>query len=412
MLSQLDSGISLASSDAPNSAPALPSAPPSSDTDGALHPVRTLPDLFDPEQFVATTELDAAIAAAETAFRYERREVAVAQLSLDDDLTLQLDGRPYRLTEKALDDLCTILDTPIPFAHRIPADVLALLVGRLRLLHIQSIVLIVREGVVVGMLDPAKWTHSRAKIHRPTFRPVTNGEALRLIKNVWSQRVERLLICLGDAGLSVQVVSGDLAIEPKVGDITRVGLSLTSSETGGPFPQARGHTLRLVCLNGATVPEPFGLARFSSDWRVNFERRLDAFQADLGRLTVDFARLDQAYSRIVATELTDLAYYNLYRQVRYVFRHATRGDALADHALGVAPQQRLALIGQVRQRQAALRDLTAGEATAGRPSPSGLLAWDLFNHLTAAARDEREFRRRVGLERVAGDLLQHAVPRS
>jgi hypothetical protein len=39
------------------------------------------------------------------------------------------------------------------------------------------------------------------------------------------------------------------------------------------------------------------------------------------------------------------------------------------------------------------------------PEPTGLIVWDLYNRITASARDEVHYQRRVGLENLAGDVL-------
>lgn len=188
-----------------------------------------------------------------------------------------------------------------------------------------------------------------------------------------------------------------------MGDITRVGLVITGSETGGSLPVARGHTLRLICTNGATVPRAFGEVWFSSDWRIHFDRRLAAFEAELGALTLQVDRLREAYDRLIAETITDFGFYNLYRSVRYVYRHAPQGETRADQALGVEPERRREIIAQARQRQAELR--TGVSSGAWVQGSTEFVSWDVFNQLTATAREE-PYQRRVALERIAGGLLQ------
>ncbi len=363
-----------------------------------------LPDFLAQEQWLETTDLDEALAACETGFRFSRTEISVAQLSLDSSLALRVGDETYRLTERAFDDLCAIVKLPVSFAKVIPTDLTSTIVQRLKRHHQQTVVLITRDRTVVGIVDPLKWSHrgSPQGTRRPHYQPVEGAVLLRVIQKVWTGLDQALRIVVADSGLLVELVRPGAEIQPRVGDVTRVGLAITSSETGGPMPQARGFTLRLTCTNGAALPEQFGLARFSGDWRVNFEVRLAAFEAELRRLSLDLEALRAVYARLLTERVTDHLFYNLHREVRYIYRRQEHGDALADRALGVDQQVRQEISGQVRRRQAELRRGSPDRLEG--PRLTGLLAWDVFNAITAAAREE-PYQRRVALQRLGGDLL-------
>src|SRR5438067_732267 len=80
------------------------------------------------------------------------------------------------LTERAFDDLCRIVNVPLHFAKDIPTDLAASISNRLARPQQKAVAVVRREESVVGIVDPARWTHSRAKTHRPTFLPVSNRE--------------------------------------------------------------------------------------------------------------------------------------------------------------------------------------------------------------------------------------------
>jgi hypothetical protein len=279
------------------------------------------PKNFAPERCVRPQTIAEALQLCNSRFHYSRPEIALKQLFLDDELTLTFHGQRYALTEKAFEDLCQLVTVPVRFAKDIPTDLVATIMERLKVLHQQTVVPIHRDDVVVGLVDPRKWTHSRAKESRPHYSPVTNAQLLRIIGDHWADSEDEPRITLADSGMSIEVLHARQTIEPKVGDVTRIGLAITNSETGGANPQARGYTLRLACTNGATLPKPFGLIRLSTDWRVSLARRLTAFETALQSLSVDVQRLHVAYSRLAAETLTDYAFYNLYRQVRYLYRN-------------------------------------------------------------------------------------------
>ncbi|GEM_PF-6023650 len=377
-------------------------------------PSGELSEFFAPERSVQLERFEEALAACATTFHYSRSLIAVEQLFLEEALspegtfTLRSHSRAYTLTEKAFDDLCALVELPADFAKRIPTDLIAAIVERLKYLHQQTAVLIARDATIVGIVNPAKWAHSRAKVHRPHYLPVGNAQLLRAIERSWNDLGEPPRISLADSGLRVELLDRRLALEPEVGDITRVGLTITGSETGGPMPQARGYTLRLICSNGATVPERFGLLRFDTDWRVRLETRLRAFELGLRGFAVDLGLLRATYARLVDEFLPDHLFSNLHRQVRYIYRQMPYPERVADTVVGVTAEHRQELVARVRQRQAELR---AGATLPQATQPTGLRSWQVFNSVTAAAREETH-QRRLALERLAGDMLQVYAPAS
>jgi hypothetical protein len=359
-----------------------------------------LTDLFAPERSTTASTLEEALAACESIFRYARAEIELGRIFLDDELRLSFNGVSYHLTEKAFDDLCTLLSIPVKFAKGIPTDLVEKIVNRLRDLHQETVVVIHRDEVVVGILSPQKWLRSRAKIHRPCYMPVTNLQVLQMIEKVWKNRAIQIII--SDSGLKVNSISPELSVEPKVGDITKLGLTIISSETGGPMPQAKGYALRLICQNGATLPEDFGILRFSTDWRVSMDRRLEAFAEGLRNFALELERIHKAYQELVSTNLNICLFYNLYRQLRYLCRFCPDPEEKVDAALGIEREKRRELLSLAREWEAAVR---RGEVI-GPPPQAGISAWDIFNNLTVAGRDESDYRKRMGLERIAGNLLR------
>jgi len=369
--------------------------------------ISTVPDLFAQELSISTDDFDRAREDCEREFNYRRLEVTLDQLSLDEDFRVDVDGETYTLTEHAFDDICTILDVPQRFAHEITRELFTITVDQLAPLHQQAVVLVVRDDVIVGVVDPAKWSGGRQSI-RPHYLPVTNLELLSLTEKVWSPRGVQPLINISDAGIAVEVADPKVAVEAQVGDVINIGVIVTGSETGGPAPVARGYTLRLVCSNGATAPMGFGNARFSTDWRVRPARRLEAFEQAVNEFSIDVERLQQAYHGVVDGELNDDLFWRLHRQATYVLRRVTGFEVTVDAMFGVEPAQRKRLVAAVRQRQGLYR--RDHNPTVLLPQPSGVRAWDVYNGITAAARDEPVFHRRVALEQLGGDLLEEFAP--
>lgn len=362
-------------------------------------------DLLAPERIAITDNLEQAIELANTD-SYTRREIALVQLFLDTDLSLAIGDETYRVTERAFEHLCGLVKVPVSFAREIPSDLIAAIVERLKRLHQQTVVMVHRDETVVGLVDPLRWTKTRAKTRRPHYRPVSNSRVLQMIKNFGNQRDGHLSISIADSGLSIEQVGDEFTIEPRPGDITRAGLLITSSETGGPMPAARAYTLRLICTNGAVAPRQFGIAYLSTDWRVSIERRMDAFESELMKFTMNIRLLNEAYKRISDEALIDAVFVSLYRQALYVYRNTSDPHVLADRALGVPHDLRVRIMHEVRARDfRRRRDPGRGESA----QLTTLAAWDVFNSITSEARGQ-DVHRRLALQKLGGDLIALFAP--
>jgi hypothetical protein len=115
-----------------------------------------------------------------------------------------------------------------------------------------------------------------------------------------------------------------------------------------------------------------------------------------------------AYRRMAEETLNDVQFYNYYRQAQYLSRGIRNNPAHFDRLFGVAPERRQEIIGRVRHRQRELR--AANTAALEPPQATDLLAWEVYNHLSEAARDEVRYHRRIGLHEIAGDLLSTFMP--
>jgi hypothetical protein len=380
------------------------------------------PYFFAPERFITTHSLQESLHFCAKYFAYTQREVAIAQISMDDAFVLAIDGQRFSLTEKANSDLCSILDIPLAFELSIPTDLTALIVRRLKALHTQSVMMITREDedTIVSLVDPMKWAYGRGKnAHertkkKPHYLPVPNLALLHMLEKVWSGEDVDTRVILTDEGMQVEYLhnAAPFTVEPMVGDVTRVGVAITNSETGGPLPVARGYTLRLRCTNGATVPTDTKLSRFSNDWRCGWQWRFDKFAEALRflmqEMQIKCAALQMAYSRMLEAKLDDVQFHTWYAKAQYLYRSmATRSEHI-DRIFGVDPDERHAFLTRERKWQKAKRTVTTGGIAP--PQLTTLIAWEVFNGITAAARDEIHYYRRIGLESLAADVVSAFMP--
>lgn len=385
-----------------------------------LVPPTRLPDIFAPEQFFQTDDIQESVHFCAEHFAYDRHETSFAQICVDAELSLSVDSQQYRLTEKAYHDLCKMINIPLAFGTDIPPDLASTVLQRLKARHQQALVLVSRGDTIVSLVDPLKWAKGRETTAKertknyPHYLPVPNLSLLRLLEKVWSDAASDTRITITDTGIQIEIVLKDdsFTIEPIMGDVTRVGMVVKNSETGGPLPHATGYTMRLICRNGATVRHEIAPVYFNSDWNWNIERRMHRFAGGLHDLLVKMQdkrdQLQTAYSRMVQEPLDDVHFYNFYRQAQYASRGIANASDQLDSMFGVTASQRRELFQQVRDRQKEMRTGTTALIEPHRATD--LVAWNAFNGITAAARDEVRYNRRTALESLAGDVMQKFMP--
>src|SRR5207244_1418963 len=104
----------------------------------------------------------------------------------------------------------------VRFAKDIPTDLAATIGNRLARLEQKAVVVVHRDATIVGLVDPTKWTHSRAKSHRPAFLPVGNREVLLLSEKVWTAPDVPPQITVSDTGISIGLLDPRATVEPQV----------------------------------------------------------------------------------------------------------------------------------------------------------------------------------------------------
>jgi hypothetical protein len=370
----------------------------------------TYSDLFAQEQTLQTESLDEAQRAMREIFRYQRTETSLEQMFLDEDLHLRCNGECYQMTQKAFQELVAQVGLTWQVAQKFPTDLAATVVKRLAGMEQKSVVPVTRDDVCVAVVDPNKWTRPKSAEsaggqRQRQYDPLPILTVLDVIKEIRKSDGQTLRLTISDSGLAAELVHADLAVEPRVNDITQVGVRITASETGGDAPLASGYTLRLVCLNGAVLSEDFGVVRFDTDPRVKVERRVQKWAEAVAAYVPDVRVLESAYACMAESHLTDKQFYDLHRRVTYIYRMTQERDARTDAALGVGADEREATVAQVRQREKRRRK---GEEVEG-PAETDFATWAIFNALTAQARQET-YQRRLDLEGLAGNVLKTYVP--
>lgn len=97
-------------------------------------------------------------------------------------------------------------------------------------------------------------------------------------------------ILYSDIALNIQALNPNFtkSAEPRVGDITQVGLNFTNSETGFSYPKAENLLWTLKCSNGAIAPRRFGLVKLKiKNADSSIESMTRTFSRRLGELLLD-----------------------------------------------------------------------------------------------------------------------------
>jgi hypothetical protein len=271
--------------------------------------------------------------------------------------------RALQLRSTAFASLCTRLNAPADFLRRLAQP---LQLATLNYLLAQG----ERAGTAVLRLRGDEVT----AIVSERYAPLDAGELVGTLRSALSShgllgavRVRALATGMTDV---IWLVLPSEGVAVKVGDVSLVGLDVSSSSFGRSSVHLRGSLLRLVCANGLRAPSSMG----------------DLSLRHLG----ETQRLRDGVAEGVATALTHArGLMNRWRAAvsTYVSNLADYIDGLRDLAQG--------------EQQAVRTELGA---TKPAELPERVSVYDFVNAVTHAAQSA-EPARRIELETVAGRIL-------
>ena len=160
---------------------------------------------------------------------------------------------PFPMTETALHGLCSQIGVPTPYMKKSPNDVASENLNFWLKQTGKTAQIKIDNNVIIAVLPEKRVPLSNSKVVSEIAEKGTVG----LTRYTFNER-----------GLWLDYLTPDLALEPKVGDIIRVGVQVFNSDTTLNMLSVRGLLYRLWCLNGA-VSEREGLGRFAQKiyWR-------------------------------------------------------------------------------------------------------------------------------------------------
>jgi hypothetical protein len=315
----------------------------------------------------------------ETTYKVDYEQTSLEQLSLSPDGFLQSPQGESFVTRNFLERCAATIGMPSSYAYKITPDLFCENF-RSRHVHTTTPVTVCRiGGVAVGLtVDKAR-----------RYRPVPTAELLQRIGVTLDLEFRRAAISF--FGVDVEFVQPGNVIEPSVGDILEVGVTLTNSETGDRQLKASASSYRLVCTNGAIMSDVLGVARGTNDYRMTNEGIIRAFYKDFGGLVGKLPAVSKLYRDVSQLKIPYSEMWQLWRKAACL---VSRSEA--DEVIGVTEDER-------REFQLAAEQ---GEKIGTNPSTHEV--YDVHNRLTFAAHG-RPLSVRRGLQLLGGGLLSRAT---
>lgn len=221
------------------------------------------------------------------------------------------------------------------------------------------------------------------------YRPARSVDILEILKQASEKLWNVQNILLSDVGVDVNLTIPNLTIEPDVGDVIKIGISVTNSEVGQRGAKASLYSYRLVCSNGTVFPDCKGVARWNYDRRMHQKTSHAKISEKLETLVKQAeSEVAPLYEHVLDAKLFDSYFVKLWRRLTYVMPQT----AVISNIFHIDDADRRKIQTQVRTR------------TEGPPAPTHLGVYDTYNNITDYAK-ERPFLARRRLEEIGGQLL-------
>lgn len=322
-------------------------------------------------------------------FTYKREEFSTGDLEVRTDYRVNWGDGWHATTCWGFQNLLSLLDIPEKFGLSIPPELMQRNCERLRELKNEEIIVFLRkDGIAVNFVEKPY----------PTAR---SFDILKLLEKMDPLEVEKLYV--SDRGVHASVPSEEFGeLQPRKGDISKIGYKIESSQTGGTRPKASFLIYRLACENGATLVDEWGTARWTYDKRMNYDSCLEKFERDLRGLRVEAKLLGQRYKALVNRQVEDEKFVKIWRTTKRILD--SRKDA--DQLLAVDGEKRKEILRQVRKRRKRNKERLNKHPDRKPESPEDteFTGYQLYNEITNEAK-KYDFTAQKKLERLGGKLI-------
>jgi hypothetical protein len=288
--------------------------------------------------------------------------VLTGDLSLKEDKLL-INGEPYAVRQSGLRGLLNHIKMPYSYASNIPTDLFYDSVNRLCKTYGDFEIMVRTQDKEV-----------RA-ILSPNYIPLDSYDLVARLKQRPSGLKPARINYDGD-NLTVQLVTEAEVSAQKVGDVSKVGVSLETSDINLYPLSANAYLFRLICTNGAILPSTLGGGVSFMQKNVNPETVWGMFDEGYQRILEKMAQIDNAFLIRLENKKVDASNFIKVK------------NKLTEFAGG-------------RKINDVLRKMEEDVLERG----SEVSVYDIYNTVTESARDSVSLYAAQNLEKAAGELL-------
>ena len=352
---------------------------------------RDIPELFVP--FHADTEttvssFEDAVNTLEKIYCVKQVEASLSEIKLN-ERTVSFEGKDYAATRWAIESLCKICRLSKSTTFGLNSHYLIDLIN--------NIIKVGQESICI-FLD---WEETRmVNIVKDPYYRAGNKDVLGMFQEFDSEYLwDRKEIRISERGIELSLVTDFFGqIEPVVGDVTKTGLYILNSETGGKPLKASFFLFRLQCLNGAVLRDKWGEVRWTYDKRIPTETSLTIFRRKLQHMKLPIELLQERVSGLLNTRLTDLDFRKIWRNLSRVV--SPEG---ADQILEMTEEERKEILKTLKEREAKRRKSLDPDAKI-EPLRLNKNYYEILQLITDKAKDY-PFPLKHQLERLGGNLV-------
>lgn len=330
---------------------------------------------------------------------------------MDSNGEFSVDNEKKLMTTDALRNYCKLLKIPDPFARLIPLELLADNINTLSNELERSIKYVYRnsDGAIVNVI-------------KDTFTPVAYEDILsKIYFEFLGTNEARIPAVLSTDGLVLSTsVPIDSDIEVDKGDIISIGKELFMSESGFGDVKAKVKALRLVCSNGATMTNVWGVIRRNANPKMKMSTAINSFIEDYNDMLPSVDRLVEGYNIMKNEEMFDEDFVNICNNVQRIIGSPKFGDFEGDD-VEETPIKRIgyALL-NVDDKIDELNKRVSKRSREAKKHPfdpypemervSGVTYYDMYNRITAMPHSYRkDLKRTLKTEELGGRLIQYVL---
>lgn len=304
--------------------------------------------------------------------------------------SIKIKGDEHQITQWGFEKFCGILGIPKPFARKIPQELLDENIAKLLKEKDEEDEMLLFNSKK-GLVGVAKGGND----------PFDNVDFLSQMSTMYSSKIDLHNVIVNDRGITVNFFSPMIpSLEPKQGDVTRVGFNTHNSDTGGCPTISHLFLYRLQCENGAIMKEVWGSAKRTYNKKITKETSLINFSKQTESISTNAVLLTDCFGKMVEWNVEDEYFKKCWNTVRRI----VGSESVVDEALEVSAEGRKELFAKISKRKSVNRMKLIDNISPEEAEPMDFTYYDLYNKVTAM---EKEFTldEKINLRKAGGEIL-------